>query len=638
MSSSDSTASGSPETVTPTVLDYFREELDSLRGRAIDFAGEYPGVAAELALSGGHSADPHVELLMQSFGFLTGRLRHRIDAESPELSNALLALMAEPLSTPTPSMGVVQFEVDPNKANFELGYTLPRHTQMSVKAKAFGGHETTCRFRTAYATPLWPLEVTACGRTARNQYDDGDLGGAPKPGEARSVIRIRVAATADGIMPELSLKHLRFYIDGGESVRSSLYDLVATQLERVVMFDVTPNGDGGKGATLSGAQREDFRLLRTLPKSSVRMVGFEDDEALLPEGIGTHPSNRVLQEFFCLPDKFHFVDIKCRDPLQARGELEIVLVFRTDPDGMPTLKPEHLRLNCTPVVNLFSLTCDPIRLDHRRLEYPVVVDSRHHRTHELYSVLSVQATRPGQTAKEILPFFSLDPDADDAGVHYTIRRSVSESRALPGTEVAMAFHDHQLSLARPVADAIHVRGLCTNRDLCESLRKGDTLDLDGGGPVKMVSLLQRPTNARAPKQQGQDPWHLISVLSLNRFSILGEEGGLETLKRVLRLFAHDEDPVATAQIESVLELTAEPTVRYIGDERWRGFCQGEKVLLKVDEKTFRGCSPVLFAEVIRRFLGSQMSLNSFVQLELHSKRGKGAWRSWMPLAGAQTLV
>lgn len=620
---------------TRTVLDYFREELDGLRGRAVEFARQYPGVAAELALSGGRSNDPHVELLMQSFAFLTGRLRHRIDAESPELSNALLAVMAEPLSTPTPSMAVVQLAVDPGGANFGAGYTLPRHTQLSIKAKALGGHETTCRFRTAYATPLWPLEVTALGRIASNQYGDADLRASPAQGDARSVIRIRVAATAAGIMPELSLRHLRFYIDGDERVRSSLYDLLATQLDSVALFDVTSRVDDAGGGEERG---EALRLVRTLPASAVRMVGFEDDEALLPEGIGTHPGSRALQELFSFPEKFHFVDLRCPDRLVVRGELEIALVFRTDPAGLPTLRPEHLRLNCVPVVNLFIQTCDPIRLDQRRLEYPVIVDSRHHRTHEVYTVLGVLATRPGQSAKEILPFFSPHADADEAGVHYTLRRSLSESRALPGTEVTMAFHDHHLSLALPAADAVHVRALCTNRDLCEGLREGDTLDLDGGGPVTAVSLLHRPTNARLPKLQGKDPWHLVSVLSLNRFSYLGRDGGIETLERVLRLYAHDEDPVATAQIESVVELTTRPTVLHIGSEGWRGFCQGELVTLTVDEQTFRGCSPVLFAEIIRRFLGSQVSLNSFVQLELRSKQRKGAWRSWKPLAGVQTLV
>ena len=259
------------------------------------------------------------------------------------------------------------------------------------------------------------------------------------------------------------------------------------------------------------------------------MVGFGEGEELLPEGVGAHPGCSALQEFFLFPDKFHFVDIDCPEGLSVEGELEIVLVFRSDLSGVPPLRAEHLRMNCAPVVNLFTLTCDPIRLDQRRLEYPVIVDSRHHRTHELYSVLHVQATRPGQSAKEILPFFSLRPDADDAGVHYTLRRSVSESRALPGTEVAIAFHDHSLSMDLPVADAIHVRALCTNRDLCEGLRKDDTLDLDGGGPVRAVTLVHRPTNARVPKQQGKDPWHLISVLALNRFSFLGDDDGLETV-------------------------------------------------------------------------------------------------------------
>lgn len=45
--------------------------------------------------------------------------------------------------------------------------------------------------------------------------------------------------------------------------------------------------------------------MKGLPK----IVGFSDDEVLLPDEDGVHPGMRLLAEYFAFPDKFHFFDL-----------------------------------------------------------------------------------------------------------------------------------------------------------------------------------------------------------------------------------------------------------------------------------------------------------------------------------------
>src|SRR5262245_16883206 len=85
---------------------YFEQELKHLREEASAFAQDYPAIAQELSLSRGKSADPHIEMLMQSFAFLTGRLQHQVDAEQATIPNALLEQLYPHLSAPLPSMVV----------------------------------------------------------------------------------------------------------------------------------------------------------------------------------------------------------------------------------------------------------------------------------------------------------------------------------------------------------------------------------------------------------------------------------------------------------------------------------------------------------------------------------------------------
>ena len=44
------------------------------------------------------------------------------------------------------------------------------------------------------------------------------------------------------------------------------------------------------------------------------------------------------------------------------------------------------RLNCSPVINLFPLTAEPILLDQLRYEYPVIPDVRRSNALEIFSV------------------------------------------------------------------------------------------------------------------------------------------------------------------------------------------------------------------------------------------------------------
>ena len=48
-----------------------------------------------------------------------------------------------------------------------------------------------------------------------------------------------------------------------------------------------------------------------------------------------------------------------------------------------------LKLNCTPIINLFAQTAEPVRLDHTKHEYQIFPDIRRQQATEIFSVESV---------------------------------------------------------------------------------------------------------------------------------------------------------------------------------------------------------------------------------------------------------
>jgi len=138
----------------------FQQEMQYLRESVEVFGQTYPGVATELKLSAGRSADPHVEQLLQSFAFLTGKLRGDLNRQKDQIPNQLLHSLYPNLMRSIPCMTVLQANVESDGVNFVGGYSLEKGRQFIGKAsKNKTEGEVECQFVNCYNTPMWPFKV-----------------------------------------------------------------------------------------------------------------------------------------------------------------------------------------------------------------------------------------------------------------------------------------------------------------------------------------------------------------------------------------------------------------------------------------------------------------------------------------------
>ena len=87
-----------------------------------------PSIAGGLLISDdtGHSQDPHVERLIESFAFLTARLQVKLKDEFPELVDALLGMLYPHYLAPIPSMAIAQLNLDPAQGSLTTGPVIPQ--------------------------------------------------------------------------------------------------------------------------------------------------------------------------------------------------------------------------------------------------------------------------------------------------------------------------------------------------------------------------------------------------------------------------------------------------------------------------------------------------------------------------------
>ena len=126
---------------------YYERELLFIRQLGREFAQQYPAAAGRLLLGADRSNDPHVERLIESFALLSGRIHHKLDDEFPELTDALLGVLYPHYLAPIPSMGIVQFDLDPDR-----GPDARRVHDRPPQPAEDASRSATCRAGTGRAT------------------------------------------------------------------------------------------------------------------------------------------------------------------------------------------------------------------------------------------------------------------------------------------------------------------------------------------------------------------------------------------------------------------------------------------------------------------------------------------------------
>src|SRR5262249_25151702 len=105
---------------------YYNRELSYIRRHAARFAEAHPKVAARLRLGPAGSEPPPVGRLSRGFPSLPARVRHKLDDEFPEVTQALLGVLYPHYLAPIPSLAIVQLDLAEGQNEVTAGVTVPR--------------------------------------------------------------------------------------------------------------------------------------------------------------------------------------------------------------------------------------------------------------------------------------------------------------------------------------------------------------------------------------------------------------------------------------------------------------------------------------------------------------------------------
>ena len=609
------------------LLLYYERELNYLRQLGAEFATKYPKIAGRLLLEPDKCEDPHVERMLEGFAFLAARVHLKIDDEFPEITEALLSILYPHYIRPIPSMSIVEMHLDAEQGGMAAPQKIPRGAVLNSKPVA----GVPCQFRTCFDTTVWPLRVTAAEWTSPDR-----LSPPVKNADAAAAVRIVIEAPPEIPLAQLGVDRLRLHISGDANVAHTLYELLCSKTVQILVRDPVAN-----------------TRVRPAPlrPENLQPAGFPEEEGMLPYPRRSFPGYRLLQEYFTFPEKYLFLDIAGLEevlPLGFKNRVE--LVFLLAPFELSErrqvlelgVNAKTFRLNCTPIVNLFGLTAEPILLEQRKYAYAITPDVRRPQATEIFSIDEVVSINPQTNdVMQFEPFYSFRHATlrDKKQTFWLAHRSASGKQGDEGTEVSLSMVDLSARPVRPDADTLTIRTTCTNRDLPSRLPFGNEagdFEMEGAAAVKRIVALRKPTNAVRPPSGKSALWRLISHLSLNYLSLVEE--GREALQEILKLYNFSGSSFSEKHIDGIAGLKSRRHFARLISENGITFARGTRVEMEFDEENFTGTGVFLFASVLERFLGEYASLNSFSQLVATTRQRKEVLKEWPPRAGERILL
>jgi len=590
---------------------YFHDELTAIRELGKEFAQRNPRIAPFLAVE---AQDPDVERLLEGFAFLTGRLRQKLDDELPELTHSVMNLLWPNFLRPIPSMSILQFSP-------ETTLTEAQVVKKDVEIDSVPVDGTVCRFRTCYDVPIYPLEIRNLERQDR---------------PSGTSLSLEMGLTSNTTIDELQIPSLRFFLHGEVHVAQALYLWFSRYVESIRVIGIDEIGQEVP--------------LAVLGQDAIKPVGFSDDESLLPYSRHTFKGYRLIQEYFSLPEKFHFIEltgleviqqtIAMRDDVEGLQGLKFEFSFSRGLDKHISPSAENFRLFCTPIVNLFSHDAKPIRLDHRRTEYRVLPEGADHRHYETVSIDKVEGWgHEDHQCREYKQFESFDhaETINEAASRMYYRQRLKSSVSGYGIDSYLAFVNDNEDTVIPQAESISIELTCSNRHLPTMLGVGDIAVATGGSPeyARFQNITHVTPSFTPPLDQGFH-WRLISNMSLNYMSLCH----LDTLKSILSTYDYrsyyDRQQARASQhrldgLESI-EASSE-------DRLYQGVpIRGIKTKIKMRESCFSSEGDMyIFSSVLNEFFCLYASINSFHHMELTGIEN-GEIYHWQPRLGQQPVI
>ncbi len=557
----------------------FQTELQSLKENAREFAKKYPALAPHLA---GSSNDPDVERILQGTAYLSAGIQDRLDTDFPEFAQSILRLVAPDYLKEIPATTIIEF-----KPRNILNNAVTIKKQSKIDSQKVQG--VSCRFQTSSDVVVHPLTINACELTQVGNHSQLDI-----------IINNTSLSNTEVYLDELPL-----HISGDYVNASQLYYLLTNKLESVSIVQ------GNK--------------IIPLPDAKLTPMGWDKGFDLLENSKTSLNGYRRLQEYFINKFKFLFINISGFNKSVALPKA-FKLRFKISENSESTqVNINSFKLFCTPAINLFDTTAEPIALDHKNSDLTLKPIRNINNQHTIYSVLDVQGQNRRSTQKTKYIDFSLNAkQQSNLPVYELIQKSSNGSES---SNVLRVSYPQGKEL--PMREVLTANIRCSNGNLTHQLKVGD-ISINTPDVADLVSFknISAVSEYIPPQTDGRILWNLLAHLTVNYLPITD----LANLKVLLNLYNPTNQADAKEQAANKKRIDSLKSISINNTEQLlKGYLlRGNKIEIKVDGAGFASNGDLyLFGELLSKIFMQFCDINSFVELTINNEN-TGEQLTWQP--------
>lgn len=598
------------------LLPYYEKQLQEFGQQSREFAQKYPKIAQRLSLNQEQIDDPHIERLIQAFSLIAARIDKKLEDSYDVFTHSLFEVMFPQYLRHFPACTVVSFE-DINKLKqLTAAHVIPQKT--ALKSRSFKGVQ--CEFNTTNEVRLLPISLTQL--------------------EFQTSPSIHMHLNQNAT---LSLKFEIF----NEAQKWILDEKLPIYLDAISNFPLQ---------VLDSIFRKDTGFaLRVGPRvveisNPFEVMGFTEQESLLPIDQHTHHAYRLLMEYFCFPEKFNYLNLdlsRLKALLGQQNQFEILIHLKLNLNDQAVvrnyseLNVANFKLFTTPAINLFEKQAEPQKISHTQLQYPLITDAHHPELYQVYSVIEMnmvrEKTNQEQTHLPVLPFFAMSHYHNDkAQFFYSLNYVPAQNKT---TQMGYSIVSKHLKPYEIKSDFISTRLLCSNGDLPhEALSQSNNiLNLNDSSLARRALILKRPTSPFYFDKNKNEQWRIISHLSLNTLALMKGDA-LSHVKELLALYNLPHSKENILLIDALKQLSFSTTNKLVNSKPFPMFIRGVKAELAVNKSVFRGHSLYIFSQLLSHVFNLKVQINSFVDVVVKDSLNQQEIYQCVQNVGGKTLL
>ncbi|TCM66574.1 type VI secretion system protein ImpG [Acinetobacter calcoaceticus] len=581
------------------LLPYYEKQLQEFGQQSRAFAQKYPKIAQRLSLNQEQIDDPHIERLIQSFALIAARIDKKLADSYDIFTHAIFEVMFPQYLKHFPSCTVLSFEDINRQKQLLEAQVIPRKT--ALKSRSFKGVQ--CEFNSSLDVRLLPIQLTG--------------------------LYFKTNPSTHMHLNQNATLSLKFDIFNQTAIYLSAEKL-PIYLDAISNFPLQVLDSIFKSETTFSVHVAQHHIEISNP---FELLGFSENESLLPIDHHTHHAYRLLLEYFCFPDRFNYLNLNLdflkqfnaaqfnltQDSFELKIHLKLNLNDQAVIRNYSELNVANFKLFTTPAVNLFEKNAEPQKIDHKQLEYPLITDAHHPEYYQLYSILNMnmvrEKTNQDQVSYPVHPFFAMSHyHGDKVQFFYALNAKLYQNtQAETGYSIiSKALKPDQIS-----SDFISTQLLCSNRELPhEALKQSNNiLTLNDSSMARRALVLKRPTAVFNFQHHQKEQWRIISHLSLNTLALMKGDA-LSHVKELLELYNLPKSKEKHLIIDSIKQIEFDLTHKLFEAQPFPMFVRGVSVRVYIDSQIFRGHSLYIFSQLLSHIFNLKVQMNSFVDLTI----------------------